>query len=485
GAGAGISGTPYAHFTATAVAAPPAPVAGVTVSPAAASVEAGRTVQLTATPMDAAGSPLAGRTVAWSSSNPAAATVSGAGVVTGVAPGSATITAASEGKNGSAAVTVTTAADVTAPELRGFSFSPASVDVGSAAAPVEFSFTVADAGSGVVYASVLVSPAPSSSGGPGSPFCSAGPGPSAPSPGGTWKCTAAFPQGSAPGTWYVHAVYLTDAGSNQRTLTRAELQAAGFPTTIQVTGVAPDADAPVVAGLSFTPAAVNVSAGAAPVEFSVRITDAGSGTKELQLRVLGPVAGQQQFCSGSARASGTPADGVWKCTVSIPMGSAPGEWYVGQLQVEDVVGNRRVYSREMLQAAGFPTAITVSSPSTDVTPPVLTGFGIAPAAVSVADGAKTVEFTATATDAGSGYAKLDVLLLDPGVVGRVCVSQALASGSPQNGTMKCSVSIPGTAAAGTQYVDSVTLYDATGNGRTYSRAQLQAAGFPTDVVVTR
>lgn len=49
---------------------------------------------------------LPGRTVAWSSSNTAIATVSQAGVVTGVAPGTVTIMATCEGKTGSASVTV-------------------------------------------------------------------------------------------------------------------------------------------------------------------------------------------------------------------------------------------------------------------------------------------------------------------------------------------------------------------------------------------
>jgi uncharacterized protein YjdB len=45
--------------------------------------------------------------VTWASSNTAAATVNGSGLVTGVAAGSATITATSEGRNGSSAVSVT------------------------------------------------------------------------------------------------------------------------------------------------------------------------------------------------------------------------------------------------------------------------------------------------------------------------------------------------------------------------------------------
>src|SRR5207245_537755 len=72
-----------------------------------ASVQAGQTVQLTATPRDAGGNPLSGRTVTWSSSNTAVATVSNSGLVSGVTPGTATITAASEGKSGTSTITVT------------------------------------------------------------------------------------------------------------------------------------------------------------------------------------------------------------------------------------------------------------------------------------------------------------------------------------------------------------------------------------------
>ena len=83
------------------------PVASVTVTPASTSISAGSSVQLTATPKDANGNPLVGRTVTWQSSNTAAATVNGSGLVSGVAAGSATITATSEGQSGTSAITVT------------------------------------------------------------------------------------------------------------------------------------------------------------------------------------------------------------------------------------------------------------------------------------------------------------------------------------------------------------------------------------------
>src|SRR5439155_17156053 len=85
----------------------PVPVASVTVSPASASVPAGQTAQLTATPKDVNGNPLSGRVITWASSNTSVATVSSNGLVTGKVAGSATITATSEGQSGTASVTVT------------------------------------------------------------------------------------------------------------------------------------------------------------------------------------------------------------------------------------------------------------------------------------------------------------------------------------------------------------------------------------------
>jgi hypothetical protein len=62
---------------------------------------------LSATVKDQQGNVMTGQTIAWSSSDAGVATVSGSGVVTGVAAGSATITAATSGKSGTASITVT------------------------------------------------------------------------------------------------------------------------------------------------------------------------------------------------------------------------------------------------------------------------------------------------------------------------------------------------------------------------------------------
>ena len=98
----GKSGTSAITVSATVI-----PVASVSVTPTAPSIPVGGNVQLTATPKDASGNPLPGRTITWQSGAPGIATVDGSGLVHGVAAGSATITATSEGKSGSAIVSVT------------------------------------------------------------------------------------------------------------------------------------------------------------------------------------------------------------------------------------------------------------------------------------------------------------------------------------------------------------------------------------------
>src|SRR3989441_6285178 len=101
-----ITATSEGQSGTAAVTVSTVPVASVVVSPAAANVYVGGAVQLTATPKDAAGNVLVGRAVTWASGNGAVATVSAGGLVTGLAVGAATITATSEGQNGTAAVTV-------------------------------------------------------------------------------------------------------------------------------------------------------------------------------------------------------------------------------------------------------------------------------------------------------------------------------------------------------------------------------------------
>jgi len=119
------------------------PVALVTVDPASSGVRVAGKVQLTATPRDGGGKILSGRVIAWSSDVPGVATVSASGLVTGVAPGSATITATCEGKSSTASV------DVTLAPVAAVTLSPARVVI-RVAGTVQLTATTKDSMGNVV-----------------------------------------------------------------------------------------------------------------------------------------------------------------------------------------------------------------------------------------------------------------------------------------------------------------------------------------------
>lgn len=111
------------------------PVHSVSIAPAAPTVAQGQAVQLVATLRSEPGAVIPGRPTTWTSSAEGIATVSPSGLVTGVARGTATITATSEGK--SASVTVTVGAPTTVPVIR--ALTPAIAVAGDGATEVRVS----------------------------------------------------------------------------------------------------------------------------------------------------------------------------------------------------------------------------------------------------------------------------------------------------------------------------------------------------------
>ncbi|MGH7526061.1 MAG: Ig-like domain-containing protein [Gemmatimonadales bacterium] len=86
----------------------PDPVASLALSPVAATIEVGQTLQLTLVLRDARRDILTDRSVTWTTSEPEIAVVSSSGLVTGSRQGSAGITATAEGLSATTRVTVQT-----------------------------------------------------------------------------------------------------------------------------------------------------------------------------------------------------------------------------------------------------------------------------------------------------------------------------------------------------------------------------------------
>ncbi|HWZ27015.1 MAG TPA: Ig-like domain-containing protein [Gemmatimonadales bacterium] len=105
-------------------------VGAVTVSPTAESGTVGQTGQFTAAVTDASGNPLTGQKISWASSSNAVVTIDSTGMAKAMSAGSATISAATGGKSGTAQVTVT-GGTAGAPATITISPSSASILVGA------------------------------------------------------------------------------------------------------------------------------------------------------------------------------------------------------------------------------------------------------------------------------------------------------------------------------------------------------------------
>jgi trimeric autotransporter adhesin len=209
-----------------------ASAATVTVTPSPVTVEAGTTTTLEAVVKNENGQVLTGRTVTWTSSDITKATVNASGVVTGVAVGTATITAtSSEGKQGTATVNVV---DTKAPVLLKLTLSPSTVSVASGPATVTISAQLTD-GSGVERFDVKVlSPNGDNS---KTLSCSSATPTSGSPTNGTFSCSVTFPQGSLAGNWLLFIGALDSSPPDGRALGlgSAALEAAGFtPARITV-----------------------------------------------------------------------------------------------------------------------------------------------------------------------------------------------------------------------------------------------------------
>lgn len=301
--------------TAVVEVKPPA-VNTVTVDPATIAVD--QTLQLKVTLTDASNQPLTGRTITYSSSDPSKVTVNASGLLTGVAVGSATVTATSEGKFGSATISVITKGS---PTITALSVSPPTIDVRTGAQTVTVTGKAND-GSGTGIKSVTVTAQGhtiNSAHGDPTASCSAA------APGGNFSCQFVIPRGAAAGQWPIVSAVVTDNGGGSTTYTATQISTS-FGAKFTVTSDE-DVTAPMIDSIFVNPNTVDVTTSAQTVTVRVRVRDDLSGVASFTYRATSP-SNPATFveCSGTLAAGDSPLYGSWSCSVPIPKGSDPGRW---------------------------------------------------------------------------------------------------------------------------------------------------------------
>jgi hypothetical protein len=360
--------------------------------------------------------------------------------------------------------------------LASLSFTPTSIDTTAGAAQVQVTARVTDALAGVSSISVQFR---SLSGNQERRFGI--PRTAGTAFDGTYTATLTFPQFSEAGAWRLDQVEARDLVGNFGQLFTTGLQALGFNTALQVTSTQ-GIETPVLASLSFTPTSINTTAGAAPVQVTMQVTDALAGVSSI-LVSFRSLSGNQERLFGIPRTAGTAFDGTYTATLTFPRFSEAGAWRLHSVRATDLVGNSRSFFTTGLQALGFNTALQVTSTQGTETP-VLASLNFTPTSIDTTAGAAQVQVTLRVTDALAGVSSISVQFQSPsGNQRRGNNSLTRTAGTAFDGTYTGTITFPQFSEAGAWRLQSVRARDLAGNQRTLFTTGLQALGFNTALQV--
>ncbi|MDR6639831.1 hypothetical protein J2Y68_003497, partial [Paenarthrobacter nitroguajacolicus] len=251
------------------------------------------------------------------------------------------------------------------------------------------------------------------------------------------------------------ALFLTSLQADASVKVAVSEDDAEKQTAFAVSPGSPDMAAPVLVSSSVSKTSFNLADGPAVVTATVRLTDA-TGVKAPTVILSHSATGQQQGFGSMSLVSGTPQDGVWERTMTIPLGSATGQWDVTLYPVGDVLGN---------SGGGFRTLATlnVSGAVADVSAPVLVSSSVNKTSFNLFDGPAVVKASVRLKDQTGATAPTVILSHSETWQQQGFGSMSLVSGTPQDGVWERTMTLPEWAATGKWDVTLYPLRDAIGN----------------------
>jgi hypothetical protein len=454
------------HFAFTVFVAAPvrAEEGWVSIAPLGPSLMPGDTMQLSATVRNAGGGVAAGAAVGWTSSDPGVVTVGPDGLLTAIADGTATVTATSGSRSGAVRVWVFESPIGT---MEWFDVMGGSLTAGG---QDTVWFRAADRQKpGLPQAFVITLRSPADVESELRCFTHTWVGDTL-----AWSCPMVLPAGVLGGAWRIRDVRVTN-----RTVTHAELLAAGAPAHVFVRSDNEDRTPPVLDSLRLMPD--TVTAGEGHVTVQVKATDDRPGASRAYLRIRSEGNPSYWLAPQNSRweHSSTRFEFAW----AIPAHLFGGTFRIDSLQIWDGNNNRLEVGRTALRAAGFETDFTVINENPDTVAPVITAFSFTPSSVA-GNEADTVTVTLSAWEPAeqSGVWFLDMMFDHVG--GAAPSRRCLLSGTTlvHTRTLTCRIVFSATD-AGTWNVRYIRAIDFMNNSRVLFRSDLEAVPYPTTLTV--
>lgn len=291
------------------------------------------------------------------------------------------------------------------------------------------------------------------------------------------------PQYYRGGTFTLDSVRVQDRNGNALSLGVAALAGRGFATQFTVTGTTPDTVPPTITGFAFSPDTI-AGNGADPVTVTLSASEPASesGVWFLDMefeKVNDPAQLRRCLLNGATRVFAR----TMTCTRTFTAADA-GAWRVRFIRAIDFMDNQRVLLTADLTAAGYPTLLVVEGATPDRSPPAITAFSFSPRTVA-GNGLDSVTLTLSASEpqgeTGMYFADAVLERVSDPTQFRWC--RAADSSAPRTLTITCREAFSA-AEAGAWRVRYIRAIDVAYNTRALRNADLQAAGYPTDLTVT-
>ena len=360
------------------------------------------------------------------------------------------------------------AADTEPPEITSFSMSPTMVDTTTEGQEVAIEFSATDNDTGISLVSATLRSTDGSNQGHSMwPIGLV----SGDNLNGVYVGIVTLPRGSAEGEWIIDVI-VQDRLHNRSQLTSEKLEnefGDGVATLVNV-NAASDTEPPEITSFSMSPTMVDTTTEGQEVaiEFSATDNDTGISLVSATLRSTdGSNQGHSMWPIGLV--SGDNLNGVYVGTVTLPRGSAEGEWIIDVI-VQDRLHNRSQLTSEKLEnefGDGVATLVNVNAAS-DTEPPEITSFSMSPTMVDTTTEGQEVaiEFSATDNDTGISLVSATLRSTDGSNQGHSMWPIGLVSGDNLNGVYVGTVTLPRGSAEGEWIIDVIV------QDRLHNRSQL-------------
>jgi hypothetical protein len=306
------------------------------------------------------------------------------------------------------------------------------------------------------------------------------------------EATFPVPASTPSGDYRVTALTIADTKGNSRSMTSADFEAGQWREFEVFHG--PDTEGPQLTGFSLSAEQIDTSSTPGAIATTIEAEDPLSGVQSAYAAIQlpgwepGPLILTGSCSNEEPPDLGTRHAGTWVREHKLIQHSIPGTYVVSGVYLCDLAGNMTHWTKEELEALGYPTEFVETGPG-DTTAPEIVGFWFEPATLHAAAGAASVDFYVHVRDGDTGLGgpqltDLGDVWVDfdhPGPSPEATytgMAPELVSGTGQDGIWKSVTTLPPDAPTGAFHVTELAASDRAGNVAYVKQPDLGATGWP-------